>query len=366
MDRLLILLGVKKPEIIVEQFPPLPQDDDINSKGMTQYFDLNLKKAGSTATKSISNSALSESGTSATRSVADSSDDQDPYRDVSLRVHVRLLKKQNNMKVRLHVKVDPEETDNWIIPDKGKANDLFFNNDEQYEFPRRISPIKEHNIEYEDLSDGYHSQTNSQSSIAEMSEIPALDLNPIINEDDKFRFLMEELNKEKQDYDTTKLEIIHFVYAKALKGAVSSEEVKKYPFDKICIILRDYFNVMGISIANSGDLVFFEKAKKRKPKKKKGMGSIDLLSQAHQKANYDLLQETQKQEFSTKKKYCKEAIELYTELEERFINYRAYYYEAVDCYDVQIIESRFGYFMCEMQEELMTGNMILSGQVVPD
>ena len=62
MDRLLILLGVKKPEIIVEQFPPLPQDDDINSKGMTQYFDLNLKKAGSTATKSIGNSALSESG----------------------------------------------------------------------------------------------------------------------------------------------------------------------------------------------------------------------------------------------------------------------------------------------------------------
>ena len=45
---------------------------------------------------------------------------------------------------------------------------------------------------------------------------------------------------------------------------------------------------------------------------------------------------------------------------------RAYYYDAVDSYDVQIIESRFGYFMCEMQEELIMGNMILSGQVVPD
>jgi hypothetical protein len=29
------------------------------------------------------------------------------------------------------VKVDPEETDNWIIPAKGKTNDLFFYGDDQ-------------------------------------------------------------------------------------------------------------------------------------------------------------------------------------------------------------------------------------------
>ena len=152
-----------------------------------------------------------------------------------------------------------------------------------------------------------------------MSNIPELEMVPIVSEDDKFRFLMSELDQEKRDYDTTKLEICHFVYSKALKNSVSAEEVKAYPFNKICMILRDYFNSMGIHISNSGDLVFFEKrAKKLRAKKKKGMGSIDLLSQAHQ-SSQDAASDL---DFSRKKKYCKEAIELYTELEERFINYR--------------------------------------------
>ena len=143
---------------------------------------------------------------------------------------------------------------------------------------------------------------------------------PIINEDDRFRFMMNELGREKQDYDTTKLELNLFVYSKALKSTVDAEEVKSYPFDKICLVLRDYFGCMGINIANSGDLIFFEKRpKKRRARKKKGMGSMDLLSQAHQSGPYDAIDESQ---FSTRKKHCKEAIELYTELEERFINYR--------------------------------------------
>lgn len=186
---------------------------------------------------------------------------------------------------------------------------------------------------------------------------------PIVQEDDGFRFLMNELGKEKDDYDTTKLELSEFVYSKVLKNSVASKEVKDYPFDKICLILRDYFRYMGIQIANTGDLVFFEKRpKKKRAKKKTGMGSMDLLSQLPD----DKISPDSGQEFSTRKKHCKEAIELYTELEERFINYRAVYYDAVEHYDVQVIESRFGYHMCEMQEELIMGNMILSGQVVPD
>ena len=34
------------------------------------------------------------------------------------------------------MKVDPEETDNWLIPEKGKTNDLFFYGDEQI-YPNR-------------------------------------------------------------------------------------------------------------------------------------------------------------------------------------------------------------------------------------
>ena len=48
MDRLFKLLGVKKPEVKPDsEFPPLPKDDDINAKGLTQYFNLNLIKGGS-------------------------------------------------------------------------------------------------------------------------------------------------------------------------------------------------------------------------------------------------------------------------------------------------------------------------------
>ena len=51
MDRLLILLGIKKPPLpdTGPNFPPLPADDDINSKGLTQYFNLSLNKEGATA-----------------------------------------------------------------------------------------------------------------------------------------------------------------------------------------------------------------------------------------------------------------------------------------------------------------------------
>ena len=51
MDRLLILLGLKKPPLpdTGPHFPPLPADDDINSKGLTQYFNLSLNKEGATA-----------------------------------------------------------------------------------------------------------------------------------------------------------------------------------------------------------------------------------------------------------------------------------------------------------------------------
>ena len=51
--------------------------------------------------------------------------------------------------MRLHVKVDPEETDNWLIPEKGKTNDLFFMGDEQI-YPnrrRRSRPIRARAIE---------------------------------------------------------------------------------------------------------------------------------------------------------------------------------------------------------------------------
>jgi hypothetical protein len=144
---------------------------------------------------------------------------------------------------------------------------------------------------------------------------------PVIQEDYKFRFLMAELERERQDYDTTRLELCLFVYSKVLKNAVSAEEVKAYPFEKICRILRDYFRSMGIKIAHSGDLVFFEKRRRKwKMKRKKGMGSIDILSQTNMKEN--IQDAEQDAEFSTKKKHCKQAIELYTELEERFINYR--------------------------------------------
>ena len=153
-----------------------------------------------------------------------------------------------------------------------------------------------------------------------MSNIQSLDEIPIIKEDHKFRFLMSELAREKQDYDTTKMELREFVHSKALKNAISAAEVKAYPFDKLCLILRDYFSSMGISIGNSGDLVFFEKRpKSKRAKKKKGMGSVDLLSKAHLLEHRDAQEQL---EFSKRKKYCKEAIEIYTELEERFINYR--------------------------------------------
>ena len=51
------------------------------------------------------------------------------------------------LQVRLHVKIDPEETENWIIPAKGKTNDLFFYGDEQLlpTAPRRpMQAIKEY------------------------------------------------------------------------------------------------------------------------------------------------------------------------------------------------------------------------------
>jgi hypothetical protein len=57
--------------------------------------------------------------------------------------------KQRYPQVRLHVKVDPEETDNWIIPAKGKTNDLFFYGDEELIPPRRTAAIKR--VETEEL-----------------------------------------------------------------------------------------------------------------------------------------------------------------------------------------------------------------------
>ena len=59
--------------------------------------------------------------------------------------------------MRLHVKVDPEETANWLIPEKGKTNDLFFSGDEQVvpQSRRRIDPIKERDFEDDEISDGY-------------------------------------------------------------------------------------------------------------------------------------------------------------------------------------------------------------------
>jgi hypothetical protein len=41
MDRLLILMGLKKPP--ASEFPPLPPNDDSpNSKGLTQFFNIKL------------------------------------------------------------------------------------------------------------------------------------------------------------------------------------------------------------------------------------------------------------------------------------------------------------------------------------
>lgn len=57
--------------------------------------------------------------------------------------------------VRLHVKVDPEETDNWIIPEKGKTQGMYFNGDEPfYPYSTRMPRVDEVSVEEDGHSVG--------------------------------------------------------------------------------------------------------------------------------------------------------------------------------------------------------------------
>ena len=163
--------------------------------------------------------------------------------------------------------------------------------------------------------------------------------------------------RQKYLYDCNKTKLYDTIKLKILK--LRSATVKFYNFTEICQILRDYIITSKIEIISAGELIFFEKTNKLSKQNK--IDSFNSLSQS------SLAKGSSKpKKVSPKgKKVASELVSLYMGLQNAYRDYRTFYFDAIEEYGVQVVESRFGYFMCDMKEELLVGNMVLCGQVSP-
>ena len=179
---------------------------------------------------------------------------------------------------------------------------------------------------------------------------------PLGEKDQQLEEYFESMIRQKYFYDCTKTKLYDAIKLKILK--LRSSTVKFYNFTEICQILRNYLISSKIEIVSAGELIFFEKASKTLKHNK--MDSVNSLSLS------SLPKGSKPKKVSPKdKKACAELMSLYMGLQHAYRDYRTLYFDAAEEYGVQVVESRFGYFMCDMKEELLVGNMVLCGQVSP-